>query len=203
MHELITSTIDSWKGKRRGESPPFRYEFDSLNQDIQFLLKYDPENGHKIRLAGLFFESLIGTSLTGRSLPSLFEPEQQTEVNHVVDRLFNGPAIAKLKIVANEKELLMALLPVRADHGPIEFAIGVINIETMPIHSQPKLKYLSSEVVELRKSAEAKVMGFAEDKSSFNHQKTPKFQVINGEGSMRADMRKIELELVKSFKREP
>ena len=200
----VDDTIDYWKSKFHGNTPPFRYDFENIDKNAQFLLTYDPVNGHKIRSAGLYFEMLLGATIIGRTLESLFEPNSQVNISATLNSIFNGPSIAKLNIsIHNDYQTQIALMPVRAEHGPIEYALGVINLESYPEQSAPKLTLQSTEIINLRQRDQQKVAGFAEEKSEFKHKTKPQFRVIDGDIGFKEQARRIELQVVHNFKREP
>lgn len=203
MSHPVQDTIDQWKTKQRSDAPPFRYEFSKLNENVQFLLSYDAVSGHKIRCSGLFFDGLIGSSVVGRTISSLFNPEDQSHVNEVVNRVFTGPAIAKLEIQTADDPIEIVLLPIRAEHGSVEYAFGAINLEAMPEFASPKISLLKTEVNELRNAPPTYVVGFAEEKASFAHKAAPSFRVIEGDQMVKGRIKKSVLKIIQNFKREP
>ena len=203
MAHLIDDTIDQWKEKKRGNAPPFRYDFSKLDENIQFLLSYDEVSGHKIRCSGLFFDGLIGSSVVGRTIASLFNSEDQAKVNESVNRVFTGPAIVKLEIQTIDEPIELVLLPIRAEHGPVEYAFGAINLESMPEFATPKINLSRSDVNELRDAPTTFAVGFAEEKASFSHKPAPSFKVIDGDQMAKGSIKKSVLKIIQNFKREP
>ena len=203
LAQLIEDTIEQWKSKKRSDAPPFRYEFNDLDQNMQFLLSYNASTGHKIRCSGLFFDGLIGSSVVGRSIASLFKSEDQNHVNDSVNRVFTGPAMVTLEIQTTDKPIELVLLPIRAEHGPIEYAFGAVNLESMPEFASPKISLIKSNVKELRDAPSSFAVGFAEGKSSFSHKSAPSFKVIDGNNLAKGRIKKSVLKIIHSFKREP
>ncbi len=203
MAHPIDDTIEQWKEKQRSDAPPFRYDFNNLDENVQFLLSYDAVSGHKIRCSGLFFDGLIGSSVVGRTVASLFNSKDQKHVHETVNRVFTGPAIVKLEIQTADKPIELVLLPIRAEHGPVEYAFGAINLDSMPEFASPKISLLKANVNELRNAPSTFAVGFAEEKATFAHKARPSFKVIDGDQMRKGSIKKSVFKIIQNIKREP
>lgn len=200
--DLIDKAEAFWKSRCRGTSPPFRYDFSRLEENY-FLLDRDARGGLRIRSSGLYLECLAGGTLAGRSIHSLIDRPGQNKLNAAVESVFNTPSNAFLDLSCSTGTFSLALFPVRADHGPIDFALGATNLDGIPDTVGGSFDLKHSRIVSLRENATELRYGFAEKRASFQSQHGgAALKLISGGGDAGAPL-KQQFRVITRVKREP
>jgi hypothetical protein len=111
-----------WDQKRGAERAPDRSDIEpgplrELLGDI-FVLSYDPEAGHRFRVAGTRVCALLGRDLKGESFPALFPKDNHREIEELI------------AIVAEELLAVVAGVTASAEDGatvPLELLLLPFN----------------------------------------------------------------------------
>jgi hypothetical protein len=111
-----------WDDKRGGERAPDRSDIEpgpvrELLGDI-FVLSYDPDGGHRFRVAGTRVCALLGHDLKGHGFPALFTQDSRREIEDLIG------------IVAEELLAIVAGVTATAEDGskvPLELLLLPFN----------------------------------------------------------------------------
>ncbi len=199
----IPQAVAYWEKNKRGLSPPFRYDWDPRETQSQFIIDCRAENTFKIRSAGILVEKLIGICLAGRGFPSLFFKHVSDPVKSGLISTIDEPGLFSMTITTEQKKYPIMFMPLRADSGPIEFAVGVIEIDKEPLHSSPLLGAEDFNFESIRHTPLKNASGFAEEPAGFKRQVRQSLRVIEGDRHHIEMLSQNKLSLVKSIKREP
>jgi hypothetical protein len=87
-HPASRELFAYWDQRRGGERAPDRSDVEpgpvrELLGDT-FVLSYDPDGGHRFRVAGSRVCALLGRDLKGQSFPNLFAPGSRREIEDLI-----------------------------------------------------------------------------------------------------------------------
>ena len=201
MTDEYKNKIKRWEETCTETAPPYRFDFGRLHEDIQFLLQYEHGQDATIKRSGMYFERLFGAMVQGRSLRSLFHGNNLQKLDRALVELFHKPAMIKIDMRLQNHDLEMALMPVRAPYGPVEQAIGMIDLDGLPEYSSPTVEFLNVHIIEFEKIQLKRAAGFAENRTGFQH-KTG-LRVISGGNAERSHRKDPQLTVLQNMKREP
>lgn len=191
-----------WRSKMRGQATPFRSDLSNLDPNAHMLIERTEKGRVVLREVGHFIENLAGGMVAGRTLDALFVDFHRARVREAVDEFFKLTQRAEIKFGIDAARFKFVLFPIRADHGPNDYAFVATNLVATTRVAPNKLAFYSVDYIPLHHQYTQGKYGFAEEKGQFDTGTAPKLRVIAGEGQ-RGELPVNSLSLVHSIKREP
>ncbi len=198
----INCTELHWLSQSGSKPLPYRGAYQKLNDDFQFLLERDSIGRIQMRRVGMFVEGLFGGTLVGREFSQLFEPERRDELAVELNAVFSVPAKTFVQAMADGDEIEFGIFPVSSDYGPVDFAVGAINLEEMPQKRITHLSLANVNKIPLFEEKKELRYGFAEGRSGFSGAPRANFKLIQG-GGEGGKPAALDLNVIQNVKREP
>ncbi len=192
----------TWLNHCRDSALPYRSDFDQVNDDFQFVLEMDDDGNLRMRQVGLFLDALFGGTLAGREFASLFDEPHRPYLNKELKAVFEKPSKLYLNTMTEDGDVQFGILPVSADYGPVNYAIGAVSLEAVPEHSVFLLGIHQMESISLLEEKKDLKYGFAEDRAGFGGAPRSPFKLIQGGGAA-APRSRPGLKVIQHIKREP
>lgn len=125
-----------WEGLRNGRLMPARAEVDPRGiADVlehAFVLEKVAPGVARIRLAGMQLNDLMAMEVRGMPITAMFLPEARRELQKVIERVLEEPAVVRLTLGSDTGltrpplDGQMMLLPLRDAHGEATRILGVL-----------------------------------------------------------------------------
>lgn len=132
LHELRSY----WDSLRNGRAIPARAEVEPRairrTLDYAFILERIAPGAARFRLAGRHLIDLMGMEVRGMPLCALFDTGSRGRLSDVLETVFRGPQIARIRLEApasyGRPKLAgsLLLLPLRSDLGDVTRALGCL-----------------------------------------------------------------------------
>lgn len=187
MNELATLHA-YWEALRKDGDVPRRADVDPRGiesaLDIAFLVERIAPGLARLRLAGMHLNDLMGMDVRGMPLSALLEPDARAGFAEVLERVFDGPAIAELAVRARPglaqpaREGRMLLLPLRGEDNRVSRALGGLVLQGRPGLPPRRLVLLHQRLIPTdaaaRHSAAAPAPGFSDPAAPFGTEGRPR-----------------------------
>lgn len=187
-----------WKEECRGAAPPFHYQMARKLADFQFMLE-KIDNRLIVRNSGIFLDAIWGSSISGRNFVDLFRNARLKKLDESCQNMLQ---FTNKVTISTTIGLRFQLLPISADYGGLEFAMGAVNIDKMPEVSLGHLAIENIFSLSLHRKRAEMAYALAEPKADFQYHR-PQFQVINGGGAKIGAKTEPILQTINNPKREP
>lgn len=106
--------------------------------EYTFVLERIAPGMARFRLAGRHLSEIMAMEVRGMPLTALLIPAARVRMGAVLERVFDGPAVADLTLSGEgprrrpPPEARMILLPLRSDRGDVSRALGVLVADGLP-----------------------------------------------------------------------
>ncbi len=125
-----------WEGLRDGRPMPARAEVDprGIADVLQyaFVLESVAPGVARYRLAGMHLNDLMAMDVRGMPITAMFLPEARRELQKVIERVLDSPAVVRLTLGSDTGltrpplDGQMMLLPLRDAHGQVTRILGAL-----------------------------------------------------------------------------
>ncbi|WP_246043961.1 PAS domain-containing protein [Ruegeria sediminis] len=177
-----------WTALLTGDGVPKRADIDPRGLEnileYTFILERIAPGIARFRLAGNHLCQLAGMEVRGMPLTAFFTASARKEVETMLERLFDAPAIGEVEVTSKQPlgrarlEARMILLPLKSDLGDVSRILGVLVADGMPDKTpckfaldQCRIRDLAS-IQQKRADQQQPVTGFAEEQGTFERPAT-------------------------------
>lgn len=125
-----------WEGLRDGRGVPLRSDVDprGIERALEhaFIIERIAHGGARFRVAGMQFSDLLGMEARGMPFSTFFEPRARDGIGSALATVFDGPATATARLVAETGlgrpplSAQLLVLPLRSDLGDVSRALGCL-----------------------------------------------------------------------------